>query len=164
MDIFNTLPDYSRVWIYASTGKLSPEQSSDVQNLLDGFAKGWTSHQQQLNAKAALVKSHFLVFMVDESAAEISGCGIDKSVQLVKEIEQKTGISFFNRLNIHLEIENEVHIFNKQQLERAVEEGLVNENTHFFDNLVQTKADFIENWLKPVNKSWIWSKIKTLSA
>ncbi len=164
MDIFNTLPDYSRVWIYASTGKLNPEQSTDVQNLLDGFAKGWTSHQQQLNAKAALVKAHFLVFMVDESAAEISGCGIDKSVQLVKEIEQKTGLSFFNRLNIHLAHENEVLVFNKHQLEKAVEEGLVDENTLFYDNLVQTKKDFDENWLKPVNKSWIWSKIKTLSA
>ncbi len=164
MDIFNTLPDYSRVWIYASTGKLNPLQSTDVQNLLDGFAKSWTSHQQQLNAKAALVKSHFLVFMVDESAAEISGCGIDKSVQLVKEIEQKTGLSFFNRLNIHLAHENEVLVFNKHQLEKAVEEGLVDENTLFYDNLVQTKKDFDENWLKPVNKSWIWSKIKTLSA
>lgn len=163
MDIFNTLPDYSRVWIYASTGKLSPEQSSDVQNLLDGFAKGWTSHQQQLNAKAALVKSHFLVFMVDESSAEISGCGIDKSVQLVKEIEQKTGLSFFNRLNIHLSHKNEVVVFNKQQLEKAVEEGIVNEESLFYDNLVQTKKDFYDNWLKPVNKSWIWSKIKTLS-
>jgi hypothetical protein len=118
----------------------------------------------QLNAKAALVKSHFLVFMVDESAAQISGCGIDKSVQLVREIELKTGLSFFNRLNIQIESQDEVKVLNKQQLSDALELDLVNENTLFFDNLVQTKKEFIDSWKKPVSQSWIWSKIKSLSA
>jgi hypothetical protein len=164
MDTFKNLPDYSRVWIYASSEKLNQEKSEEVQNILEGFANGWTSHQMQLNAKAALVKSHFLVFMVDESAAQISGCGIDKSVQLVREIELKTGLSFFNRLNIQIESQDEVKVLNKQQLSDALELDLVNENTLFFDNLVQTKKEFIDSWKKPVSQSWIWSKIKSLSA
>ena len=163
MDTFNNLPDYSRVWIYASNQELNQEQCAEIQILLDGFAKGWTSHQMQLNATAAIMKSHFLVFMVDESTAEISGCGIDKSVQLVREIEQKTGISFFNRLNIQLETNSGILVLNKQQLAEALESGKVNENTLFFDNLVQTKKDLMANWMKPVKESWMWSKVKTVT-
>ncbi|MFY8021030.1 MAG: hypothetical protein ACOVP1_07530 [Bacteroidia bacterium] len=164
MDTFNNLPDYSRVWIYASNKKLSQEQSAEIQDLLEGFAKGWTSHQMQLNAAAAIIKSHFLVFMVDESSAEISGCGIDKSVQLVREIEQKTGLSFFNRLNIQLETNSGILVLNKQQLLEALDSGLVTEDTPYFDNLVQNKKDLVENWMKPVKESWMWSKLKTLTA
>ena len=40
--------------------------------------------------------------MVDEGFNEISGCGIDKSVKLVKEIEQATDLNLFDRLKIQI--------------------------------------------------------------
>jgi hypothetical protein len=125
------------------------------------FIQNWTAHQNQLKAEFAVLYDCFLIFMVDEGFNEISGCGIDKSVNLVKDIEKQTNLNLFNRLKIQLINNNEVTIFNKTEIISKIENGETNTSTKTFNNQITTKTDFDNNWIIPLEQAWFFPKIKT---
>lgn len=156
---FHSLADNARVWIYAASKAISLEQTAVVQQKLDEFTAAWTSHQNKLLAEAQLLHNHFVVFMVDESQHEISGCGIDKSVGIVRELAELTGIDFFNRMDIYLLVDGQVIQTNKQGVLEKLNQGQIDENTLYFDNLVTDKFSFLQAWLKPIHQSWFYPSL-----
>ena len=155
-DKFHLLSDHARVWIYAASDSIFPDQATTIQHKLDAFTSSWTSHQNQLLASAQLLHNHFVVFMVDESEHEVSGCGIDKSVGVVRELVEMTSIDFFNRLSIYLYVNGNVEKTSKQGIAEKLNQGLIDENTLYFDNLVSDKKSFLQSWLKPIRESWFF--------
>ena len=95
---FHTLPPSSKVWIYQASHVLTPEQSADILKSAEEFIESWTAHQANLKAGVRMAHNAFLVFAVDESYNDASGCSIDKKVHFVKNIVQQTGINFFDRM------------------------------------------------------------------
>ena len=156
---FLSFADHSKVWIYGASEPIPADKALLIQSKLTAFTAGWTAHQNKLKAEAQLVNDYFLVFMVDESEHEISGCGIDKSVSLVREISDLTGIDFFNRMSIYLFVNDKVMLTNKQGVLEKLNHGLIDENTLYFDNLVAHKHDYQNNWLKPIKQSWFYNQV-----
>ena len=98
--------------------------------------------------------------MADESVAEVSGCSIDGSVRLIKEIEQAFDLNFFDRLKITYKITNQlVGSFALSQINDLWEKSSINEDTIVFNNLVQTKGEFETKWEIPLKDSWLFQKI-----
>jgi hypothetical protein len=122
---FSQMPPNAKVWIYASDKIISHEQLIIINEMAIPFIQNWTAHQNQLKAEFAVLYNCFLIFMVDEGFNEISGCGIDKSVNLVKDIEKQTNLNLFNRLKIQLINNNEVTIFNKTEIISAVKNRIL---------------------------------------
>jgi hypothetical protein len=158
---FSQMPPNAKVWIYASDKIISHEQLIIINEMAIPFIQNWTAHQNQLKAEFAVLYNCFLIFMVDEGFNEISGCGIDKSVNLVKDIEKQTNLNLFNRLKIQLINNNEVTIFNKTEIISKIENGETNTSTKTFNNQITTKTDFDNNWIIPLEQAWFFPKIKT---
>jgi hypothetical protein len=158
---FSQMPPNAKVWIYASDKIISREQLIIINEMVNPFIQNWTAHQNQLKAEFAVLYNCFLIFMVDEGFNEISGCGIDKSVNLVKDIEKQTNLNLFNRLKIQLINNNEVTIFNKTEIISKIENGETNTSTKTFNNQITTKTDFDNNWIIPLEQAWFFPKIKT---
>jgi hypothetical protein len=158
---FSQMPPNAKVWIYASDKIISHEQLIIINEMAIPFIQNWTAHQNQLKAEFAVLYDCFLIFMVDEGFNEISGCGIDKSVNLVKDIEKQTNLNLFNRLKIQLINNNEVTIFNKTEIISKIENGETNTSTKTFNNQITTKTDFDNNWIIPLEQAWFFPKIKT---
>jgi hypothetical protein len=156
---FPSFADHSKVWIYGASQAIPSDKASFIQSKLSAFTADWTSHQNKLHAEAHLINDYFLVFMVDESQNEISGCGIDKSVSLVREISDLTGIDFFNRMDIYLFVNDKVLLTNKQEVVEKLNQGLIDENTLYFDNLVANNHQYQNNWLKPIKQSWFYNQV-----
>lgn len=147
-------PDESRVWIYASDQKIDDKLLEPVTEKINQFTRDWTSHQQSLRASGGLLHNYFLVFVVDDGFNKPGGCSIDSSVRFVKQLGEELQVDFFNR-NIFYYLQGEVvNSIAKEKLKSELEEGLINENTLFFDTLVQTKSEFLKHWLKPLQSSW----------
>ena len=51
-------------------------------------------------------------------------------------------------------IEDQVKQIHSSELKNAFQKGIINTETLMFDNLVNNKTDFINDWLKPLNESW----------
>ncbi len=144
----------SKVWIYQSNRKLTPIERKEIQSVLDQFTAQWQAHGFQLWAKAMIKYDFFIVFVVDERKASASGCSIDSSVRLIKQLETQFGLDLFNRFNIAYKLEDEVYVINKEDFKTLVAAKKITTDTIVFNNLVQNYTDFKEKWEVPVKHSW----------
>ncbi|WP_316816120.1 ABC transporter ATPase [Pedobacter nyackensis] len=144
----------SKVWIYQSNRPLNSDEVQVIQQKLDDFTSQWKAHGHQLKAKAEIVHDFFIIFTVDEATAGVTGCSIDASVRIVKEIEQAYNIDLFDRFNIAYKIDDKVIVTNKEDFETLVNIKTVTPQTIVFNNLVQTLQEFETKWEIPFEQSW----------
>jgi hypothetical protein len=145
----------SRVWIYQSPRLFFLSEALAIEELLEAFVKDWQSHGTPVKGYANLFYGQFIVLMADETATGVSGCSTDSSVRLIKEIEQRFGINLFDRLMLAFRVKDKVQMVPLAQLPYALENGFVDEDTLYFNNTVQTKAELETKWLIPLKDSWL---------
>ncbi|HSC37047.1 MAG TPA: hypothetical protein VLD19_04220, partial [Chitinophagaceae bacterium] len=134
-------------------------EALQVEDLLNAFVAGWQTHGTPVKGYANLLFGQFIVLMADETAAGVSGCSTDSSVRLVKEVEKLFGVSMFDRQSLAFIIKDKVQLLPLSQLQYAADNGFINGDVLYFNNLVQTKAALESEWLVPVKKSWLTKKL-----
>ncbi len=149
----------SRVWVYQSSRLFSLSEAFEVEDMLKKFTESWLSHGSPIKGAAYLFFGQFIILMADESATGVSGCSTDTSVRLIKEMEQRFGVSLFDRLSLAFVIKDKVELLPLSQLPYAVKNGFINGDTLYFNNLVQTKEELEKNWIIPVKESWLAKKV-----
>jgi hypothetical protein len=154
-------PD-SRVWIYQADRNLNEFEVLQIENILKPFAQQWTAHQMPLKAATEVQFNRFVIFYVDESENEISGCGIDKSVQLVKQIEKELSLNFFNRTQIAYQTTDEIKTFLMHDAQKLLDEKVINASTIIFNNLVNSKKELENEWRIELRQSWLWNRLKAV--
>jgi len=150
----------SRVWIYQSNRLLSFSEALQVEDMLNDFVANWKTHGDPVKGYANLFFGQFIVLMADETAAGVSGCSTDSSVRLVKEIEKRFNIQLFDRQLLAFVINEKIELLPLQQLSYAVENNFINEDTFYFNNVVLNKKELEQNWIIPVKKSWLATRLK----
>lgn len=154
---FDQMPSNARTWVYTANRLLSSSEENLLMERLTPFLAEWSSHGTPLKAAAKIVDQSVLIIAVENGFDAASGCSIDKSVRILKELEQNLGLSLFDRLQI-LYKENQqapVEVFPladfKQKLlvEQSFVNGLV-ANTQ-----VNTVGDIPFDLWQEVKKSWL---------
>ena len=154
----NFHPD-SRVWIYQSNRLFTLNEALEIEELLKEFTVQWKTHGTPVKGEAHLFFGQFIVLIADETATGVSGCSTDSSVRLIKDIEQRFSVNMFDRTTLAFLIKDKVQLLPLSQLQYAVENGFINAETLYFNNLVQTKAELESKWIVPVKDSWLKTKI-----
>jgi hypothetical protein len=149
----------SRVWVYQSSRIFSLSEAFDVEDMLNSFTAQWASHGTPVKGAAYLFFGQFIVLMADETATGVSGCSTDSSVRLIKDIEQKFSVSLFDRTTLSFVVKDKVQQLPLSQLQYAAENGFIDNDTLYFNNLVQTKEELENNWLIPLKESWLAKRI-----
>ncbi|RYD73219.1 MAG: ABC transporter ATPase [Sphingobacteriales bacterium] len=144
----------SRVWIYQSDRKFTSDEEVEILAKLEVFTSQWKAHGNELMAKAEIRYGYFIILTVDESRANVTGCSIDSSVRIIKNIEQAYQVDLFNRFNIAYKIDGEVHVQGKEDFETLVEIKNVTPETIVFNNMVQTLVELEKKWEVPFKDSW----------
>ena len=75
----------SKVWVYQSNRLFTLSEALEIEELLNSSAE-WRSHGAKVNAFATLFFGQFVVFMADETEADVSGCSTDSSVRFIKKL------------------------------------------------------------------------------
>lgn len=148
-------PDTARVWIYQADREIDAVQAERVNEAVQRFAAQWISHSQSLKATGGLLHQRFLVLVVNEYVAGVSGCSIDSSVAFVKQMGDALGVDFMDRMTFAYASLDGVQTVHKNDLATAYATGVVDDSTLFFDNLVNSKSDFVNRWMKPLGESWM---------
>ncbi|MES2558527.1 MAG: hypothetical protein V4590_02220 [Bacteroidota bacterium] len=161
---FEQMPANAKLWIYAANRKLTVSEQETIRAKGALFVTGWTAHQQQLKAAFAILHDVFLIIAVDENYSEVSGCGIDKSVHFMQEIDREYNINVFNRLQIELFLNEDLLLTNKQKLAVMLQEGTVNEQTPVFNKTVTDKDSFDKYFQKTLGQSWVYPSLKALQS
>lgn len=145
-NIFEQLPDSSRVWVYQSQTPISDEKQVLIQEKLNDFVNQWAAHGAQLFGASAILEDYFIVLAVDETKTTASGCSIDSSVHFIKELAKEFDLNLFDRLNVLIEENNQkkiVHFSDLKQHPTAV----------FFNPMVQNLGEFRKNWKIAIENS-----------
>jgi hypothetical protein len=103
-------------------------------------------------AESAIIGDHFAVLAVDEQVEMPSGCSIDSSVKLMKDIGNEFQIDFFNRLKLIVEREGEIKMVALSELADYSEWNVYN-------TLVNTVEDLNNSFLIPVIESELYKMV-----
>ena len=161
---FNELPDNARVWVYQADRDFATQEKLQIEDWMARFTAQWKSHGADLTASFRICYNRFLVIGVNTQINLPSGCSIDSSVAVLKEIESVFGLSFFDRSQIaFLEEEGKVKTYQMQTLKALVAEGKIDAESMTFNNLVETKAKFETEWLVSLKNSWMKKYLKSSS-
>lgn len=144
----------SRIWIYQSNRKFTPNEETEILKKLEAFTGQWKAHGNELMAKAEIRYGYFIILTVDESLANVTGCSIDTSVRLIKDIEQTYTVDLFNRFNIAYKIDGAVHVQSKEDFETLVNIKNITPETIVFNNMVQNLHELETKWEVPFKDSW----------
>ena len=143
-----------RVWIYTISKELSNDQLAKLHSNCSDFVNNWTAHEVKLAASFEVYKNRMLVFKVDESAYNASGCSIDKLQRFVKEQELQMGVELLNRLLVAYEEHGQPVVVHSSKIKDLINAGTINENTLVFDNTISSSVQWAE-WKKPLKNTWL---------
>ena len=149
----------SRVWIYQSNRLFSLSEALEIEELLNKFGAEWRSHGAEVNAYCNLFFGQFIVLMADETQAGVSGCSTDSSVRFIKDLGQRFNVDLFNRTNLAFYIKDKIQVLPLNQLHYATDNGFINADTLYFNNLVQNKKELETSWIIPIKESWLAKRL-----
>lgn len=145
----------SKVWIYQANRLFTMSEALEIEDLLKEFTEQWKSHGTPVKGAGYLFFGQFIILMADERATGVSGCSTDSSVRLIKDIEQRFAVNMFERTMLAFAIKDKIQLLPLSQLQYAVDNGFINGDTLYFNNLVQTKEELEKEWIVPVKDSWL---------
>ena len=154
----NFHPD-SRVWVYQCSRIFSLNEALEIEELLKEFTGQWKSHGTAVKGGAYLFFGQFIVLIADETATGVSGCSTDSSVRLIRDIEQKFGVNMFDRTILAFVVKDKLQLLPLSQLQYSFDNGFINNDTLYFNNLVQTKEELESKWIVALKNSWLIKKI-----
>jgi hypothetical protein len=152
---FNQLPPKARLWVYQANRFLTSSEKEIVQVELAAFCEQWMAHGHPLNTSFKIEHQLFVVLAVDETMSGASGCSVDGSVRMLKELQSKIGVDFFDRSSIAFWVDGTVKLHKLTELKSLVADGILTGNTLSFNNAITSKQDFDNAWLVAINKSWL---------
>ena len=147
--------DNSRVWIYQGNRLFLINEALEMETILQDFVAQWKSHGAKVKGYANLFFGQFIILMADETATGVGGCSTDSSVHMIKLIEEKFKVSMFERQNLAFIVKEKIQLLPLSQLDYAIENNFIDEDTPYFNNTVLTKKALLHNWIIPVKDSWL---------
>ena len=151
---YKNLPNHSRVWIYQADREFTDREMDFISSKAEDFINQWTRHGDDLKGSFTFKYNQFLVLAVDESFNNVSGCSIDSSVRFVQALEKEFQLDLMNKMNITFKDNDTINLAKLPDFQKFVKEQIVTAETIVFNNMVNTKEDFENNWEVPVSKSW----------
>ncbi len=152
---FEQLPPHSRIWIYQADRSFSLEEERVIFDVLKDFCSQWLAHGNPLQTSFKIQYHRFIILSVDESSAGASGCSIDGSVRVLKELGNQLNIDFFDRTKIAFLVDGQIQSYPLGQLNFLFESNKLIASSPTFNNLVATKGEWEKSWQTTVERSWL---------
>jgi len=151
---FNTLPEESRVWIYQSNRSFTNAEISEIETKLDTFIESWTAHGSDLYSGYTIAYKRFIVIALNQDLNRASGCSIDASVHFIQQLEKDYQVDLLDKMNVSYRQGEFIAYKSLLDFKNMAKDNAISKNTIVFNNLVNTIAEFKENWEVPVQESW----------
>lgn len=151
---FKNLPEDSRIWIYQANRKLSDEEVETIATQAESFLVNWTAHGANLEAGFEIKYNRFIVIGLNQTNASASGCSIDASVHFIQSLEKELDVDLMDKMNVTFYSGEFIAHKSLADFKKMAKNKSVSPNTVVFNNLVNTKAEYLEHWEVPAKDSW----------
>lgn len=151
---FKSLPEDSRVWVYQANRKLSDQEVTEIIEKSEEFLTKWTAHGAALEAAVEVRYNRFIVIGLNQANASASGCSIDASVHFIQSLQEKFDVDLLDKMNVTFYSGEYIAYKPLEDFKKMAKDKSVSKNTVVFNNLVNTKLEYLENWEVPAKDSW----------
>lgn len=151
---FNELPDSSRVWIYQANRSFTETELEEITSRLEQFITAWTAHGANLKASFEIRYKRFIIIALDQELNAATGCSIDASVNFIQKLEKDYNVDLLDKMNVSYKQGEYVAYKSLIDFRKMAKEKAVSPNTIVFNNLVNNKAEYLNDWEVPASDSW----------
>jgi hypothetical protein len=145
-----------RIWIYTLSKELEQNKLSQLINNCTDFVSSWTAHDISLDASFEMYQNRMLIFKVNETRYDASGCSIDKQLRFIKDLEQQFSVELLNRLLVAYQTEsNTIEVVKSSQIKELLANNIISENTIVFDNTISQSSQLNTSWKLPLKETWL---------
>ena len=159
LNIPSELAPQSRVWIFQSSRPFNEQEEKEINEQLFQFYAQWKSHGQAVKGWATLAFRYFVIVIADETQTGVGGCSTDAMTRIIKSFERQYSVDFFDRLTLTFLKDERPQPLPMQQVSYALQQGFLETDSLLFNNLVDTKEKLLNDWLVPLNQSWLWARL-----
>ena len=152
----------SKVWIYQCNRMFGMMEALQIEEKLNSFVADWKSHGAPVKGFATIFFGRFIVLMADETVASVGGCSMDNISRLIKTIEDEYKVNLLDRQTLAFVIKDNIQLLPLQQIQYAIDNGFVNADTLYFNNLVLSKKQLIDDWIQSTSSSWLAKRYKIM--
>jgi hypothetical protein len=154
MDLLPHLSDNARVWISGFSKALNQEQQELVQSSYKNFLSSWKSHGKELKGDYDMLHGRFNVLAL-ENPDDASGCSIDASVGILKELKRDHQLDALGATKIFFEKDGEIECVERPEFSKLCRTGVIQEDSTVFHLLHQSLGELRDQGLRlPFAKSW----------
>lgn len=152
---FDTLDDSARIWIYQAMRKITESEKNTISETLSAFTHSWVAHGSPLKTSFTILYDQFIVLAADENFNEASGCSIDSSVRVIRQLDDQFSLGLFDRTKIGFLSDGQPYMLALKDLPDALAEGRWKPDSLFFNNVLSTKGQLKNGWIVPANQTWL---------
>jgi hypothetical protein len=151
---FDTLPETARIWIYQCNRSFSDSELEEISKKISVFLEGWAAHGADLQSGFEIKYKRFIVIALDQQMNAATGCSIDASVKFIQDLETTYKVDLMDKMNVSYKQGDFVAYKTLTDFKKMAKDKAVSKNTIVFNNLVNSKAEYLEFWEVPASESW----------
>lgn len=151
---FKDLPGDARIWIYQSDRKFSDKEVEEITQKTKEFVTQWAAHGSNLTAGFEIRHGRFIIFGVDQTEVQASGCSIDASVVFIQSLEKEYDVNLLDKMNVTYYTGEFIAHKSLIDFRKMAKDKSVSPKTIVFNNLVNTKEEYEKHWEVPASESW----------
>ena len=152
---FDTLGDSARIWIFQAGRKFTQAERNTISDTLTAFTHSWVAHGNPLKTSFTILYDQFIVLAADENFNEASGCSIDSSVRVIRQVDEQFSLGLFDRTLVAFLKGDTVELVPLVGLAATLTGGYWNQNSLVFNNVIATKGELKNGWVVPAAQTWL---------
>ena len=152
---FSNFEDTSKLWVYAFCVALNKKEKAIVEATLKNFTQNWMSHEIKTKGNYQIIYDQFVLLVNEEKM--ISGCSIDSSVRIFKDLQSTYHLKALDRsLIFYKDKKNKIYHFNRFDIELMIKKKIIFPNTIIFDNSIDTLKQLrLGKWEVVAKETWL---------
>ncbi|MFO7825097.1 MAG: hypothetical protein R6V72_14245 [Cyclobacterium sp.] len=152
---FEEMPEEARIWVYQADRPFDEQEKTWIISKLVTFCNQWNTHGSLMPSSFDIKYDQFIILAVDESRLGASGCSIDSSVKILREIETKLSINLLDSGKVSYVDTNGVKVAFLPEIREHINKGTLQAQSKVFNPGVNKIADLENKWLIPADSSWL---------
>lgn len=147
---YKILSSNAKVFLFPSSRKFYTNEIEELKNQLTQFTKEF----DEISIAFKISYNRFLLFFVDENIPFTIEQN-DDLVQFIQQLEEQYKITLLDRVNICFKQGEFVQYQEMKKFRDLIKKRSVSKKTIVFNNFIQTKYDFENDWEIPLSESWL---------
>ena len=152
---YKKISSESKVVLYPSSRKFYDNEVEEIRLSIENFI----SDELEFSIAFKIEYQRFLLFFISDDVV-ITIEFMDKIANFIQQIEKKYQVILLDKVNVSFKQGDFVQYQEMKKFRKLVKSKSISKKTIVFNNLIQTKGEFENEWEVPLQESWLSHLIK----